>query len=347
MSRALWRQKRRGFTLIELLVVIAIIAILIALLVPAVQKVRAAAARTQCTNNLKQIGLALHSYHDANKVLPVGQFNDDNRNWGWGAAILPYIDQGPLYTALTATMSAGNPGSNTGFLIFVQGSGQNIYPGNWGVGTGSNSDTYNNSGIVNTSAGRGAATAALAVYQCPADLWPAKTSSGYGKTNYLANMGSDTSGGNWASWTNPNGGTMNGPLVQSNDNTHVWAFTLLQITDGTSNTAAVGEVTWNASGSGYYTQQSQNSFPIWAGGNPNQQGQGHQHNYFRIMDVAYPLNLKTTANADRCFGSNHDGGANFVFCDATVHFISNSVSAANYRAMGTRIVGDQVDMSGF
>src|SRR5580658_10502407 len=114
MIRRILHPRNKGFTLIELLVVIAIIAILIALLVPAVQKVREAAARTQSTNNLKQIALAFNNFHDANKRLPFNGINATSKNIGgvtyyenaqpgtvtsgsWGFQILPYIDQQPMF----------------------------------------------------------------------------------------------------------------------------------------------------------------------------------------------------------------------------------------------------------
>ncbi len=91
------KHKQQGFTLIELLVVIAVIAILIALLLPAVQQAREAARRTQCKNHLKQLGLALHNYHDVHQILPPGSLRGTGLAWGFATHLLPYLDQAPAY----------------------------------------------------------------------------------------------------------------------------------------------------------------------------------------------------------------------------------------------------------
>ncbi len=118
---------RRGFTLIELLVVIAIIAVLIALLLPAVQSAREAARRAQCTNNLKQLGLATHNYHGQVNVLPGANMflGPTNSSWGWCANwmvyLLPNIEQSPLYNAMNFSLDPTQPGNTTVSYINFSG----------------------------------------------------------------------------------------------------------------------------------------------------------------------------------------------------------------------------------
>src|SRR4051794_23483525 len=103
------RHRRRGFTLIELLVVIAIIGVLVALILPAVQSAREAARRMQCSNNLKQIGLALHNYHGNHNVLPPGYVYQKGYpvgGFGWATMILPHLEQAPLFASLNFALPA-------------------------------------------------------------------------------------------------------------------------------------------------------------------------------------------------------------------------------------------------
>jgi len=157
------KPRRGGFTLIELLVVIAIIAILIGLLVPAVQKVRESAARLQCQNNLKQMGLAMHAYQDTYKKLPSGWSTNTgaapSSYWSWSCLILPYIEQAPLYNTLAP-----------------------LVPPTAGSGT-----TLN---LPATPVAGSPVTSVIPIYQCPSDAGgPTNTAffNGYAKINYVIN----------------------------------------------------------------------------------------------------------------------------------------------------------------
>ena len=355
---------RKGFTLIELLVVIAIIAVLIGLLVPAVQKVREAANRMSCTNNLKQFGIALQAFHDTYQKFPVGSTGTLNRQFGWGITVLPYIEQAALYTAIT---------NDATVLISVPGGGPNLYNGaafNGDTGAGTRTCTINAAG---TTAAFTAIKTPIKTFMCPSDVWPATTTNnGMGKANYLACAGNGLNAANNAvlPWNTPassNGSLQNGVLVQANDTAQSWANNIASITDGTSNTIVLGEVSAQRL-SGLYGLASANT-PIWAGGNPNVGGAaGRQHNYFRVtggisgtaLGTLYTLNSQnTTTDAtgggavnganpmimDRCFNSSHTGGGNFLLGDASVKFISNSIDPVAYAAAGTKATGETASIN--
>lgn len=321
----------RGFTLIELLVVIAIIAVLIALLLPAVQQAREAARRTQCKNNLKQYGLAIHNFHDTFGKFPAGEYNDDHTNWGWNMYILPYIDQAPLYTLMTTISD-----TNCMWLPPNMGGGSN--------GTGTFPSAPNIDGINGATAGYGrcqtnngcgsatinggAGSSILNACVCPSDILPVKQKNGMGKTNYLANIG------NTRLWGSVNIGSnsyqnQNGVFVLSNDNNNTWTVKIADIIDGTSNTLAIGEisVTQNA------TLTNANG-PVWAGG-MSQFGGWNSANVgevFRCSDLNFPINSKL----DFAFGSQHVGGAHFLMADGSVRFISQNLDGVVFGNVGSR-----------
>jgi prepilin-type N-terminal cleavage/methylation domain-containing protein/prepilin-type processing-associated H-X9-DG protein len=335
-------RSRSAFTLIELLVVIAIIAILIGLLLPAVQKVREAAARMKCSNNLKQIGLALHSYHDAIGVFPLGMPDDDGRSWSWRVRLLPYVEQAPAFNAMKA--DTGN------FWTPPQDNGPN--PSNIdGIGP-----SECNSGHI--AAGGGVSRNTLSVFVCPSDILPDRDNSGFAKANYCGNSGTNShwTGGGWNGCAQIKGSVQDGMLLYSNDNSNNWSVRLTDVTDGLSNTVAVGEVT--VSSNVTTSNTSDGAFPVWAGGNDNGGCNGWRTggNALRLMETVkfsfgisspgFPLNVVGTPNgqSNAAFGSKHTGGANFLLGDGSVRFIPNSVSATIYRAAGSRNGGETLQL---
>ena len=326
--------RRRGFTLIELLVVIAIIGILIGLLLPAVQKVREAANRMKCANNLKQIGLALHNYSDSFGTFPLGNKGGAGGSYGynWRLFILPYLEQDALYKRFDQTQSAWSAamapmdGANIPnyrcpssplppFSVALAPAGvtysqcQRVtYVGI----AGGTTNAFNGSGFTETRQTNGANTTGCCT-------------------------GGDTTGG--------------GPLVAN------LAVEISRITDGTSNTMAVSEqsdfltltdgtkVDWQTGWHGWligvrWTAQA---------GDP---AFGNSDNrIFGLTSIRYQINQKNGwAVGGDCGGtgvcpnfgcniplnSTHPGGVNAVFCDGSVHFLADSTAILTLAELATR-----------
>lgn len=293
---------RKGFTLVELLVVIAIIGILIALLLPAVQAAREAARRSQCSNNLKQLGLALHNYADVHQKFPPAGWSVRNQ-LSWVTMVLPFMEQSALgdqidFKAPNYTGGAGTPANNNRgiavkplktILCPSSKTVQNTYPGDdYTDPSGTVVPTYSLHYYGVMGPGRDALPLPRPT-TANADFDPAPTGHG--------------------------GWCLDGILIRDR------CRGFRDITDGTSNTFLLGEISWEMAGT--------------------------YRNYVRgcygsasapAKNLTYGINVQayTSANFnDVSFGSQHPGGTHFLIADGSTSFISETVDMDLYRAAGT------------
>ncbi len=323
--------RRHGFTLIELLVVIAIIAILIALLLPAVQQAREAARRSQCRNNLKQFGLALHNYHDNFKMFSIASGLGVSPLFAWqpgaesstGAIhrkgsthvrLLPYLDQASFYKKLNFSGDVVNQ----------------IY-----------SDAV-------------LRTTVIAVFICPSDDSDS-TAFGVSQTNYVPSLGASARSSNtifpslcfaypgnmfgngsepWGD--SPNPATVSGPFATRS----VWSANIRDITDGTANTILFGETRIKCSDHsalGWYNAHrffNAVSVPI---NFPTCPGEGAGNS-----NVPGDCNSWSNWVTSHGFKSRHSGGVHFGMCDGSVRFVSQNIDFTNLQRLGDRRDGQVV-----
>ncbi|WP_437228457.1 DUF1559 domain-containing protein [Planctomicrobium sp. SH661] len=325
-------RRRSGFTLIELLVVIAIIAVLIALLLPAVQQAREAARRSQCNNNLKQIGLALHNYHDLHRVFPpgaaCGQFDpsqSDRYGFSFWIGLLPLIDQAPVFNKLTYNHGYGLIGTDPSNSAALNG----VFPPYMSCPSSPLPRRYIGGEVLQTPSG--VALAAYVGIMGNADLLTSSNGFGIYSSSGILHPGS---------------------RVNFRD-----------ITDGTSNTMIIGEQS-EFSADGQDVLRSGAKYGAWLGAQrPNYPGidntywpaTGAQGAAFNLSAVRYAINYRPLASvtADGTLGLNfagannpiisaHTGGAFVLLADGHTRFLSASTDLQLVKNLAAKSDGNVI-----
>jgi prepilin-type N-terminal cleavage/methylation domain-containing protein/prepilin-type processing-associated H-X9-DG protein len=345
------RPRRSAFTLIELLVVISIIAVLIALLLPAVQSAREASRRAQCSNNLKQIGLSIHNYESAFKVLPFGKGDSYATSlpgtpvyarWSTNSQLLMFIEQGNLFNSINFNLPPETPGM-AGAVPFMP--------------------AYQNPNRENATASR----TQVATFLCPSDGPP--LAEWTGGTSYL---------GNQQTWACDLGESQSSTLdpTETPRGIFYWrsAVRFSDVTDGLSNTAFFSEkirgtgtpnpktdmLVMPVASSLNDTFQQCAALPLTA--LPLTSRQGMSWVMGEMCCTTY--NHVATPNSRTCASlgfpgtmanmamqvppsSNHPGGVNILFGDGTVRFVKSAVALSTWRALGTRNGGEVVSADSY
>lgn len=343
------RPSNRGFTLIELLVVIAIIAVLVALLLPAVQQAREAARRTQCRNNLKQMGLALHNYEATYGVFPMSRINLTIAGvpfqQSWGTMVLPYLDQTPLYNQMNFNTSWNNPVNNAATTSYISAFICPSAPGTRGVP--SNAQYVAGPGYTGSDT----------------PIWGY---ADYGSTNEMRWAAMDVAGVERPQTTTPRKRGSSGVLTRI-DNNGAEITRIRDIIDGTSNTVAIAE---DAGRPSFWLRNKLGGNPTsnaaFAGSQFVQDGWGWADiNSGFSIDFANRttgLTNNTSTNSsgvitvtlvpgatcsmnctnDSELFSFHTGGVLAVFADGSVRFINENISLATLSGLVTKQGGEVI-----